>query len=70
LPWSDGREVPVTGIENVAATSKIHGKTFHDVWKQNGSVIENVHGVASPDRRTLTITVDGTDRQGHTFITI
>src|SRR6478736_1458359 len=33
LPWSDRKEVPVTGMENVTAISKIEGKTFHDVWK-------------------------------------
>jgi hypothetical protein len=70
LPWSDGKEVPVTaaqGMENATATSKIRGKTFDDTWKQNGKIIEDVHGVVSSDGRTLTITVDGTDRQGRTF---
>jgi len=31
LPRSDGKEVPVTGMENVTAASKIEGKTFDDV---------------------------------------
>jgi hypothetical protein len=64
LPWSDGKEVSVTGIENATATSKIQGRTFHDIWKQNGKVIEDVHGIVSPDGKTLKTTVDGTDRQG------
>ena len=67
LPWSDGKEVPVTGMENVTAISKIEGKTFHDVWKQNGRIIEDVHGALFPDGRTLTTTVDGRDRQGRAF---
>ncbi len=58
LPWSDGKEVPVTGMENATATSKIQGKTFHDLWKQNGRIIEDVHGVVSSDGKTLTTTVD------------
>ncbi|MGI8961255.1 MAG: hypothetical protein ACR2IV_16105 [Bryobacteraceae bacterium] len=64
LPWSDGKEVHVTGMENATATSKIQGKTFHDTWKQNGRIIEDVHGAVSSDGRTLTTTVDTTDKQG------
>ncbi len=63
LPWSDGKEVPVTGMENATAASKIKGKTFHDAWKQNGRVIEDVRGVVLADGTTLTTTVDGKDRQ-------
>ena len=70
LPWSDGKEVVVAvkeGMGNVTATSKIQGKTFDDTWKEDGKIIEKVHGVVSPDGKTLTITVDGTDKQGRTF---
>jgi hypothetical protein len=65
LPWSDGREVVVAG--DVTASSRIAGRSFRDTWKANGKVIEQVHGVASSDGRTLTITVDGTDSQGRAF---
>jgi hypothetical protein len=57
----------MTEIENTTATSIIQGRTFHDVWKQNGTIIEDVHGVVSPDGKTLTTTVDGTDRHGRKF---
>ena len=70
LPWSDGREVSVTaagGLENARAISKIQGKTFDDTWKENGKIVERVHGVVSYDGRTLTITVDGKDKQDHPF---
>jgi hypothetical protein len=67
LPWSDGKEVPVQGMENATATSKIQGRTFHDIWKQNGKVTEDVHGIVSPDGKTLRTTVDGTDNQGHPY---
>jgi len=70
LPWSDGKEVSVAvvqGMDEATATSKIQGTTFDDTWKQNGKIIEKVHGVASSDGRMLTITVDGTDRQGRTY---
>jgi hypothetical protein len=63
LPWSDGNEVHVTGMENATAISKMQGKTFHDTWKQNGRIIEDVHGVVSSDGATLTTTVDATDKQ-------
>jgi hypothetical protein len=70
LPWSDGKEVPVTaapGMEGATATLKIRGRTFDDTWEQNGRVIEKVHGIVSSDGRTLTISVDGTDGQGRAF---
>jgi hypothetical protein len=71
LPWSDGKEVPVNtteaNLQNVTAVSKIHGKTFDDTWRQNGKVIEKVHGAVSSDGRTLTIHVQGPARQGGTF---
>ncbi|MBV8833715.1 MAG: hypothetical protein JO217_10695 [Acidobacteriaceae bacterium] len=59
LPWSDGKEVPVTGMENTTASSTILGTRFHDIWKQNGKMIEDVRGVLSPNGRTLTIAVQG-----------
>jgi hypothetical protein len=67
LPGSDGKEVSVTGMENATATSKIQGRTFHDIWKQNGKVIEDVHGIVSPDGKTLRTTVDATDKQGRPY---
>jgi len=67
LPWSDGKEVSVQGMENATATSKIQGRKFHDIWKQNGKTIEDVHGVVSADGKTLKTTVDATDRQGHPY---
>jgi hypothetical protein len=67
LPWSDGKEVPVTGMDNAIATSKIQGRTFHDVWKQNGKVIEDVHGVVSSDGKTLKTTVGATDNRGRRY---
>ena len=67
LPWSDGKEVAPVGMGNVTAISKMEGRTFHDTWKENGRIIERVHGVMSPDGKTLIISVDGTDRQGNAF---
>jgi hypothetical protein len=67
LPWSDGKEVSPEGMENAVTTSKIQGRTFHDIWKQNGNVIEDVHGVVLPDGKTLKTTVDGTDKEGRAY---
>ena len=71
LPWSDGKEVPVTvtegSMENASAVSKIRGKVVDDTWRVNGKIIEKVHGVVSADGRTLTITVGGKDKQGATY---
>ncbi|RPJ50517.1 MAG: hypothetical protein EHJ95_06925 [Methanobacteriota archaeon] len=54
-------------MQNVTAISKIKGKTFDDTWKENGKVIEQVHGVVSLDEKTLTVTVEGPTQQGGTF---
>ncbi len=67
LPWPDGKEVSVQGMENAVAASKIQGRTFHDIWKQNGKVTEDVHGIVSPDGETLRTTVNATDSQGHPY---
>jgi hypothetical protein len=67
LPWSGGKPVSPSGMENTVTTSKIQGRTFHDVWKQNGKLIEDVHGVLSPDGRTLKVTVKGMDKQGRSY---
>ncbi len=67
LPWSDGKEVHPTGMDSASVTSIIQGRSFHDIWKQNGKVTEDVHGVVSSDGRTLTTAVDGTDQQGRTY---
>ena len=71
LPWSDGKEVAVEvtqgSMPNVRAVSKIHGRSFRDTWRENGKVIEQVHGVVSLDGKTLTVTVEGPTQQGGTF---
>jgi hypothetical protein len=67
LPWSDGKEVSPEGMENTVTTSKIQGRTFHDIWKQNGKIIEDVHGAVSRDGKTMTITVAGVDKQDRRY---
>jgi hypothetical protein len=67
LPWSDGKEVSVEGMDDATATSKIQGRTLHDIWKQDGKVTENVQGVVSRDEKTMKTTVDGTDSAGHKY---
>jgi hypothetical protein len=71
LPWSNGKEVAVVVKEgamgNVKAVSKIKGRTFDDTWRENGKVIEKVHGEVSSDGKTLTVTVEGPVQSGGTF---
>jgi hypothetical protein len=71
LPWSNGQEVSVVVKEgsmgNVKTVSKINGRTLDDTWKENGKVIEKVHGEVSSDGRTLTVDVEGPTQQGGTF---
>jgi hypothetical protein len=71
LPWSDGKEAPVTvtegNMKNVTAVSKLQGNTFDDTWRESGKIIEKVQGVVSSDGKSLTVSVEGTDRQGRAF---
>lgn len=67
LPWSGGKPVSPNGMENTVTTSKIRGRTFHDIWKENGNVTEDVRGAVSPDGKTLKVTVSGADRQGRPY---
>ena len=70
MPWSDGKEVPVEanlGMEKLTAVSTIKGKVFNDTWREGGRIIEKVVGTLASDGRTLSITVDGVDGQGHSY---
>ncbi len=67
LPWSDGKEVIPEGMENTRVISKIQGHTVDDTWRQDGKIIEKVHGTVSPDGRTLTMNVEGPLQQGGSF---
>jgi hypothetical protein len=65
--WSGGAEVPVEGIPDGTIISKMQNNTNNDEMKVGGKTVQTVHAVVSPDGRTLTATLDGTDRQGHSF---
>ena len=67
LPWSDGREVSIEGMPKTTAISRIRGRTFHDIWKQDGHVIEDVRGFVSANGKSFRTTVDGTDSQGRSY---
>lgn len=71
LPWSNGKEVAVVVKEgamgNVKAVSRIRGRMFDDTWRENGTVIETVHGEVSAAGRTLTVSVEGPTPRGGTF---
>jgi hypothetical protein len=71
LPWSDGKEVSLTitqgAMRNVTAISKTQGKMLDDTWRENGEIIEKVHGAVSSNGRTLTVTVEGPDKRGGAF---
>jgi hypothetical protein len=62
--WSVGKEVPIDGIENGTIISKLQGRTADDVMKVGGKTVQKVHAVLSPDGKTITATIDGTDPQG------
>ena len=56
-PWSDGKEVPINGMENATMLSKIRGNTLNETMRIAGVIAETVHVVVSPDGRTMTTTI-------------
>ena len=63
-PWSGGKEVHVTGVENATWVSNIDGRILDETMKMGGKEILKSHVVCSPDGKTLTVTVNSTDSQG------
>jgi hypothetical protein len=63
-PRSDGREVPLDGLENVTITETIAGNAMEQTMKVGGKVVSRNHGLLSKDGRTATFTVTAADEQG------
>jgi len=62
--YSEGREVPITGMENSTVIEKRTRKTMEQTWKMP-TASSTGKGVLSKDGKVLTYTLDGTDTQGH-----
>ncbi len=56
-PWSNGKEVPIKGMENATMLSKIRGNTMNETMRIAGVIAETVHVVLSPNERTMTTTI-------------
>ena len=62
--YSDGREVPISGMENSTVIEKRTRKTMEQTWKMP-TASSTGKGVLSKDGKVLTYTLDGTDTEGH-----
>jgi hypothetical protein len=62
--YSEGREVPITGMENASVIEKRTGKTLEHMWKM-ANAISTGKGVLSKNGKVMTYTLDGADSQGH-----
>ena len=64
IPWSDGKEVRIEGIENATGTQIIRGHSNDVALKQGGKTFMTIQGVLSPDGKTQTATVTRIDEKG------
>jgi hypothetical protein len=62
--YSEGKEVPVTGMENSTVVETRTRSTMEHTWKM-GNVTSTGKGVLSKGGKIMTYTIDGTDSQGH-----
>jgi len=59
-PWSGGKEVPIDGIGDATILSKVRGRALDETMKIGGKAVETVHGVVSPNGKTMTTTINAT----------
>jgi hypothetical protein len=62
--YSEGHEVPITGMENSTVVEKRTGTTLEHTWKMSNATSTG-KGVLSKDGKVMTYTLDGSDSQGH-----
>lgn len=62
----DGKEYPVTGSENFDSImiKRVNDRTSEATLKKGGKVVSTARRVISPDGKTLTITISGTNAKG------
>jgi hypothetical protein len=65
----DGKDYPSTGNpnEDMRSVKQIDDHTLHVVSKKGGKVMLTAHIVVSPDSKSRTVTVNGTDTQGKKY---
>jgi hypothetical protein len=63
--WSVGKEVPVEGIAEATVSTELRGHTADRTMKIADKIVQTAHAVVSPDGRTMTVTVNVPDTQGH-----
>jgi hypothetical protein len=62
----DGKDYPYVGSQNfdTVALNRIDASTFTSEIKKAGKVVATVRNTASPDSKTMTVAVKGTNAQG------
>lgn len=63
-PFSDGKEVPIDGVENATMTETRAGNKIEQVVKVGGDLMSTRRGVLSKNGKTATFTIVGIDPQG------
>jgi ABC-type transport system substrate-binding protein len=62
----DGKDYPVNGNRNADTISlkRVNDRTVESTLKKDGKVVTTVRRVVSPDGKTMTLTITGTNAQG------
>ena len=62
----DGKDSPLTGsqVANTVALKRVDARTTVRTDKKDGKVVQTLTRVVSPDGKTMTVTVKGTNAQG------
>jgi hypothetical protein len=65
----DGKDYPSTGNpnEDMRSAKQINDHTLHVTSKKGGKVMLTAHVVISPDGKSRTVTVNGTDAKGKKY---
>ena len=62
----DGKDYPVSGSPNADTISlkRVNDRTVESTLKKDGKVVTTVRRVVSPDGKTMTLNISGTNAQG------
>ena len=65
IPWSDGKEVRIEGLENTTGTQIIRGHSLKATLKEGGRTVLMIEANLAPDGKTQLGIITNIDEKGH-----